>query len=725
METDNEQIILDGIIDLFKNNQYEEAYKKLNTIKFNKIEKYFLSNLEGLILVNLNKIDAAIICFDDSIKRNPTFSEGPYNAGTVLISQKRFQEAEKYLNRAVLINNQYFEAYFNLSLVYKELNKLDEAINVLNKCLVISPNAFEVYNNIGLIFFLKNNLSDAIFNFKKCIDLNPEYVEAYNNLGLVYLKLNNIKEAIFNFNKVLALKFDHKEANFNLGLTYEKLRKFDQAEIFFNFAIKFDKNFSKAYVHLARLFFQKCEFSECLFLIKRGLVIFQEPEFYEILGDLEMLKGNFLGLLENYNKSLSINTDQPVLLSKLIFNYNYINYDPKDYFNVIDNYKKLLVNLKSTTEVKNISKKPSGLHSVNEYDEIRVGFITSDFREHPIGFQTLSILKELKNFKKMKMYSFYNNNTEDEYTQKIKSSFHYWENIFFIDDSEVVNLIKSLNIDVLVDLNGHTGNHRMGVLIQKPSPIQVTWAGYLASTGISEVDYIVADNFVIPDEKKILYKEKVINLSIWSGLYPEENVYLNRIIPALKNKFITFGSFSNLRKINLSVINLWSRILVTLPDSKLVIRCKELKNLELKEYYISLFAKNLVNKNQLIFIEEVSRLKLLEMYNEIDIALDPFPYNGGTTNFEAAWMCVPILTKIGDTFISRCGGSINKTLGLEDWTCANEEDYFNKAVRFSKDLNYLQLVKNSLIEQRKTSIIFDGKKLASEIYDSFNKLINR
>ena len=129
---------------------------------------------------------------------------------------------------------------------------------------------------------------------------------SYNNLGLVYLKLNNIKEAIFNFNKVLALKFDHKEANFNLGLTYEKLRKFDQAEIFFNFAIKFDKNFSKAYVHLARILFQKCEFGECLFLVKRGLVIFQEPEFYEILGDLEMLKGNFLGLLENYNKSLSI-----------------------------------------------------------------------------------------------------------------------------------------------------------------------------------------------------------------------------------------------------------------------------------------------------------------------------------------------------------------------------------------------------------------------------------
>jgi predicted O-linked N-acetylglucosamine transferase (SPINDLY family) len=361
---------------------------------------------------------------------------------------------------------------------------------------------------------------------------------------------------------------------------------------------------------------------------------------------------------------------------------------------------------------------------MNEHDEIKVGFITSDFREHPIGFQTLSILKELKNFKKIKIYSFYNNNTEDEYTQKIKSSFHYWENIFFINDLEVANLIKRLNINILVDLNGYTENHRMGVLIQKPSPIQVTWAGYLASIGISEIDYIIADNFVIPDEKKILYREKVINLSIWAGLYPEESVYLNRTVPALKNKFITFGSFSNLRKINSSVINLWSKILVTLPDSKLVIRCKELKNLELKEYYINLFVKNLVNKNQLIFIGEVSRFKLLEMYNEIDIALDPFPYNGGTTNFEAAWMCIPILTKIGDTFISRCGGSINKTLGLEDWICENEEDYFNKAIKFSKDLNYLQLVKNSLIEQRKKSIIFDGKKLASEIYESFNKLIN-
>lgn len=724
MEIDNEKIILEEIIDLFKNNDYEKAYQKLHITKFNKVEKYFLSNLEGLILVNLDKIDDAIICFDESIKSNPTFSEGLYNAGTILISKKKFQEAEKYLKRAVSIDNQYFEAYFNLSLVYKELNKLDEAINILEKCLIISPNAFEVYNNIGNIFFIKNKFSDAIYNFKKCIDLNPEFVEAYNNLGLVYLKLNNINEAILNFNKVLALKFDHKEANFNLGLVYEKLRKFDQAAFFFNLAINFDKNFLKAYVHLARVLFQKCEFHECLLLLKRGLIIFQEPEFYEILGDLEILKGNFLGLLENYNKSLSINSDQPILLSKLIFNYNYINYDPKDYFNVIDSYKKLLANFKIKTSEENTLNKPTTLYSVNKHGELRVGFITSDFREHPIGFQTLSILSNFKEYKKVKMFSFYNNNTEDDYTQKIKSYFHFWHNIFFTDDTEVVNLIKSLNIDILVDLNGHTQNHRMRVLIQKPAAIQVTWAGYLASTGLSEVDYIIADNFVIPDEKRNLYREKIINLSIWSGLYPEEKVNLNKIIPAFKNKFITFGSFSNPRKINLSVVNLWSRILVALPDSKLVIRCKEFKSSELKEYYKSLFVKNSVNKNQLIFTQEVSRFELLEMYNEIDISLDPFPYNGGTTNFESAWMCVPILTKIGDTFISRCGGSINKTLGLKDWICKDDDDYFNKAVRFSKDLNYLQSVKDSLLEQRKKSIIFDGKRLANEIYDSFNKLFN-
>ena len=724
MEINSDKITLEKIIDLFNNNHYEEAYKKLKIAKFNKIQKYFLSNLEGLILAKLNKTDAAIICFDESTKSNPAFSEAAYNAGTILISHKRFQEAEIYLNRAVFINDQYFEAYFNLSLVYKELNKLEEAINVLNKCLIISPNAFEVYNNIGFIFFLKNNLADAIFNFKKCIDLNPEYVEAYNNLGLVYLKLNNIKEATFNFNKVLALKFDHKEANFSLGLVYEKLRKFDTAEFFFNSAINCDENFFKAYVHLARVLFEKCEFSQCLFLLKKGLAIIQEPEFYEILGDLEILKGNFFALLENYKKSLSMNPNQPDLLSKLIFNYNYINYDPKDYFNVIDQYKKLLVNSKNTAEVKNIPKRPSNLCFVNKHDEIKVGFMTSDFREHPIGFQTLSILEELKSYKKIKMYSFYNNNTEDNYTQKIKSSFHFWENIFFMNDSDVVNLIKNLNIHILVDLNGHTLNHRMGVLIQKPSPIQITWAGYLASTGLSEVDYIIADKFVIPDDKKNLYREKTINLSIWSALYPEEKVYLNTAVPALKNKFITFGSFSNIRKINLSVINLWSRILVALPNSKLMIRCKEFKNLELRDYYTSLFINNLANKNQLVFGEQVSRFKLLEMYNEIDIALDPFPYNGGTTNFEAAWMCVPILTKTGGTFISRCGGSINKTLGLEDWTCENEEDYFNKAIGFAKDLNYLKLVKDSLVEKRKTSIIFDGKRLANEIYESFNKLLN-
>jgi len=720
---EDEQLILNEIINLFELNKFSEAYKRLNTTKFKKIEKYFLYNLEGLILAQLRKIDLAIVCFENSIKINPSFVEAYYNAGTILIAENRCDEAERFLKSAISINDKYFDAYFNLSLVCKKLDKLDEGLIYLYKCLEISKDNFEVYNNIGLILFIKKNFIDSVYNFKKCIQLNPEYVEAYNNLGLVYLKLDNIEEAVLNFNKVLKYKIDHKQAIFNLGCAYEKLRKFDQAEFFYEKVLKLDKNFIRAYVHLARVLFEKCKYDECSLLIEKSFTISKEQECYEILGDCEMLRNNFVEALENYNKSLSINSNQPELLIKIIFNYNYINHDQKDYFKVIDKYKKLLINFRSELKNKNILDQPFKNHVKEIKNEIKVGFITSDLREHPVGYQILPILGELRKFKKIKIFAFYNNNIEDEYTKKIKNIFNFWENIYSKSDLEVVSLIRSFDIDILVDLNGYTKGHRIGVLLKRAAPIQVTWAGYLASIGISEIDYIIADNFVIPDGKESLYREKIIKLSIWSGLNPENKISLNKVIPFTKNKFITFGSFNNPRKISLSVINLWSKILIALPDSKLVIRSMEFKNIWLREYYSNLFDKNSVKKNQLIFEDQVSREDLLEMYNEIDVALDPFPYTGGTTSFEATWMCVPILTKIGDTFISRCGGSINNTLGLKDWICENDEDYFNKAVKFSNDPIYLQSVKDFLIEERKKSIIFDGKKQAKEIYQSFSKLL--
>jgi predicted O-linked N-acetylglucosamine transferase (SPINDLY family) len=147
--------------------------------------------------------------------------------------------------------------------------------------------------------------------------------------------------------------------------------------------------------------------------------------------------------------------------------------------------------------------------------------------------------------------------------------------------------------------------------------------------------------------------------------------------------------------------------------------------LELKEYYINLFVNKLVNKNQLIFTEQVSRFKLLEMYNEIDIALDPFPYNGGTTNFEAAWMCVPILTKEGDTFLSRCGFSINFNLGLSEMVYKNEDECINKIKIFNNDYKKLQLIKDKLIKNKKLHSLFDTKKFANDLSEQLYGLIKK
>lgn len=256
----------------------------------------------------------------------------------------------------------------------------------------------------------------------------------------------------------------------------------------------------------------------------------------------------------------------------------------------------------------------------------------------------------------------------------------------------------------------------------------MTWCGYLQSLGLSEIDYIIADNFTIPENLENLYSEKIIRLpNIWSNLsLSKVSNEPSMITPAVKNKYITFGSFNHSKKINKKVIKTWSSILNSLPNSKLII---QLGTGSYDEKFIyefkNSFFKNGVQDNQLVVNTiRAHREKLLDLYNKVDISLDTFPYSGGTTSLESIAMCVPIITLYGSLFLSRTGYSVNMNSGLNDWCCKDEEEYIKKAIYFSSNIERLNDIKLNLYNNKQNNHIFNSKTFARDFISALENTWN-
>jgi predicted O-linked N-acetylglucosamine transferase (SPINDLY family) len=256
----------------------------------------------------------------------------------------------------------------------------------------------------------------------------------------------------------------------------------------------------------------------------------------------------------------------------------------------------------------------------------------------------------------------------------------------------------------------------------------MTWCGYLQSSGLNEIDYIIADNFTIPENFKNLYSEKIIRLpNTWSNLSLSKIDNLpSQITPAVKNKYVTFGSFNHSKKINTKVIKTWSSILNSLPNSKLIIQLGSgsYDKRFIYEFKNSFFKYGVQDNQLIINTLRVDRKQLLDLYNKIDISLDTFPYSGGTTSLESIAMCVPIVTLCGSLFLSRTGYSVNMNSGLSNWCCKDEEEYIKKAIYFSRDIEKLNYIRLNLYNNRQNNPIFNSKIFAQNFISALENSWN-
>ena len=431
-----------------------------------------------------------------------------------------------------------------------------------------------------------------------------------------------------------------------------------------------------------------------------------DPKILEGLAKMNFFYNNMRESTYYYEKLVNISPNFVSIWSSFLAGMNYhCEIDQKKYLDFCKNFDQTLkIDADEFKKTKNNNKK------------LKVAFLSADFKYHSVALFLDGLIKNL-NKDEIELIAISNLETHqhDQMTRDLKVSFNEWHDVFQIDDKKLVQFIRSLDLDILIDLNGYTYKNRINILKARCAPIQVLWLGYCNSLGIKNIDYLISDPNLIKKGEEDLYSEKIIFMpKIWNALSKPDNLPEIKINKKDKSSFV-FGSFNNFQKISLDTIKIWSKILQK-SNSKLILKNSlHFNEKKVNEILLEKFAKENVDLNK---IEILSRTKTaqqhIESFNNIDLSLDTFPYPGVTTSFQSILMGVPVLTMKGFNFNSRCGESINRNLELDDFIGQDEEDYLKKALLIKSRNQIDELYRNKLRENALKSYLFDVERFAKD-----------
>ena len=599
--------------------------------------------------------------------------------------KNNLKTAEKFYKKILIEDPNHFNSIFLLGTLLLQTKKFDSAKQFLRKAIQIQPNHMEGIYNLGNTLRELGEFQKAINCYQKVIQINPNYVNAHNNLGIVFEELGDYQRAIICYQKILEIQPNHMRTYHNLGNALSELGDYQKAINCYEKAIQIQPDYIDAYFNLGNTLKKLGEFQKAINCYEKAIQI--QPDY--------------------------VNAHHNILYTLLYFD----KADPKYKISKAKEFRFSLKPINNDLLLK---------HQFNiKPKKLIIGFVSGDFREHPVGYLLLDALKHLKE-KNLELIAYSNFQKKDNLSFKLKSHFTNWREISNLNNMEVINQVRKDGIHILIDLSGHTNDNRLPIFINRPAPIQITWGGHSGgSTGIPEIDYVIGDPHVVPLKDAEHFSEKIFHLpNIWMCYTAPEFEVTIKELPAIKNGYITFGSFNNLLKINEGVISLWSRILKVIPKSKILFKTKELNNLYSKKKIISSFEKNNINSNSVILEGDSPYKESLNSYNKIDIALDPFPFSGCITTFAAIWMGIPVLTKKGNAFVSRQTESINYNIGMSDWIAKDNDEYIIKATQFASNLEKLTEIRVNLRKKALNSPAFNASLFAEHFNNMLWKMWN-
>jgi predicted O-linked N-acetylglucosamine transferase (SPINDLY family) len=343
---------------------------------------------------------------------------------------------------------------------------------------------------------------------------------------------------------------------------------------------------------------------------------------------------------------------------------------------------------------------------------LRVGLVSGDFRNHVIG-RYLDSFQGHIDPSEVEFAAYSTAAREDEMTARLKLHFALWHKVMGLDDKRLAGMIHGDGVDILIDLAGHTAGNRLPMFAYKPAPVQATWLGLFATTGVPGIDYIIADPHLAPDDEAPYFCEEIWPLAeSWFCLNPPNFAIEPGPLPALDNGYVTFACFNNLTKMTDDVVALWARVLRAVSGSRLFLKANQLQDEMAKEETLARFAVHGIAPQRLVLEGSSPLEEYFAAYHRVDVALDPFPFHGATTSLDGLWMAVPVLTRRGQRVGAHLGESIARNAGLADWIADDDDDYVTKAVALTSDLQRLAGLRAGLRAQVLASPLYDGQRFA-------------
>ena len=680
---------LNLLLNYFNDGRLYDAEELALSISNKFPEHEFAWRALGVIYQRQNKKKESLNANKKALNITPNDPEILNNLGVTLSGLREHKKAKEYFSKALLINNNFAQAHYNLANTLKKLGRLDQAEKSYYRAINLKTNFVLAYNNLGSTLKKLGKLDEAFTVLNKAIELKPDYANAYNTLGGVLISKGLLCEAIKMFDQAISL---YKESNYrnesiassyrNKALAYVGLNQFDKMRDNFLEALKYHKDieFANGFICYAKL--------HC--------ADWNELDFY---------KSQTIKNIKEDKKatspfcSFSI-TDSPAIQLKVAAN----SWD--DCIKTQYNKKNYVNNTKHT--------KP------------RVAYFSYDFHDHATMHLMAGVF-EHQDHNKFDYYAFsYSNEPTNgsSICDRVLNSFQNFELVTKNNNKEIYQILKDKEIDIIVDLKGHTLNNRINLLSMRPCPIQVTFLGHPGTTGAGFIDYIIADDFIINTENEAFFTEKVLKLPNCyqptdnRRYFPSTTLSKNQLgLP--ENKFI-FCSFNNPYKIQPEMFNIWMEILKQKEDS--VLWLLENENSESVKNILSYAEKKGINPNRIIYSKRCQINEYLDRLKVADLFLDTFPITAHTTANDALWVELPILTLAGKSMVSRVAGSLLNNINMKELITYSYNDYKNMALKLSNDKNYYNKVKSRLQKERLASPLFNTKQYTEDLESIYTKL---
>ena len=765
-----------SLLSLQRPAQAVEAFKRAISLQPSNAEAHY--RLGGTYF-SMGQVKPAIAAYRQAIKLHPYYFEALHNLGNALVQDKQFDEAIVVSQNAIVINGNFAPTHNNLGNAWKNKENLTEAIACYKKAIELDPNFAEAHNNLGNTLQDAKELESAIAAYQTAISLNPQNAEFQCNLGTALMAQEKTDEAIEAYQRSIALDPDYPNAHFNLGVAWVEKEEIEKAIASQERAVELRPNYFDAIVNLGAVYAEDDQFDRGIEMLRRAQAIkpasaephnnigvifrsqeMQEPALHSFLQALALEPRHLKALnnaggtwksvgkldeafesyrnaihvesdnvdaigglasvyqdmgqmdlaVEHYKKAVDLDPERVEIFEGLLFGMLYnAESDPVDVFKAHVDWARLHTG-KFATLIHPFKNDPSPDR------RLRIGYISGDFRLHSVNHFFQPLL-EAHHKEVADIYCYANLRTPDAITERLQTFATAWRDVYKLTNDEVADLIREDEIDVLIELSGHTGHNRLMMLAQKPAPIQASFLGYPATTGLNTMDYRISDIYADPPGMtENHYTENVIRLPHTAWCYqPPPTASEVAPTPAIESGRITFGSFNYRGKISDYILDSWMRILATVPDSRLIIKSKGSTSNGSRLRINLAMERHTIGPGRVELLEWIAPAEHYRHFGKIDIALDSYPYHGTTTTCETLWMGVPVVTLAGAAHVSRVGVSLLTNIGLPQLVAQSRDEYVRIAVDLAGDIPRLADLRAGMRDRMRASPLMDADTFASDV----------